>query len=87
VGTLCPTFSDACVALGLLGDDREWEQAMTDADVWATPKELCRLFVSMLIFCDVSYPNKFGSSQHADVRHNTCTVQGLRLNPAFEKEI
>lgn len=31
--------------------------------------------------------NKFWSSQHADVRHNTCTVLGLRLNPAFEKEI
>lgn len=39
VVTLCPTFRDACVALGLLGDDREWEQAMTDADVWATPKD------------------------------------------------
>ena len=34
-GTLYPTFQAACVALGLLEDDREWIDCLTEASVFA----------------------------------------------------
>ena len=30
------TFQEACRALGLLGDDKEWQEAFTKASSWAT---------------------------------------------------
>ena len=33
-GTLYPTFQAACVALGLLDDDREWIDCLTEASVF-----------------------------------------------------
>jgi hypothetical protein len=29
-------FKDACIAMGLLADDNEWNQALEEADVWAS---------------------------------------------------
>jgi len=55
-GHLYPTFQDACQALGLLGDDREWSYAITDASHWALPHQLRELFVTILIFCHVANP-------------------------------
>jgi hypothetical protein len=31
---LHPTFKDACQALGLLGDDNMWREALKEASVW-----------------------------------------------------
>ncbi|EEC66681.1 hypothetical protein OsI_32985 [Oryza sativa Indica Group] len=44
--------------MGLLGDDREWSHAITDAAQWALPYQLRQLFVMMLLFCQVSDPAK-----------------------------
>lgn len=35
-----PTYRSACNALGLLGDDREWHDALNKAGQWATSFEL-----------------------------------------------
>ena len=32
-GVMYPTFKDACQALGLLGDDNEWREALREASV------------------------------------------------------
>ncbi|XP_021971488.1 uncharacterized protein LOC110866654 [Helianthus annuus] len=48
------TFRDACEALSLIGDDREWQTAFIDASTWATSSELRSLFVHMLLFCEVN---------------------------------
>ncbi|XP_074355163.1 uncharacterized protein LOC141693869 [Apium graveolens] len=53
-GVTYPTFKAACYALGLLDDDREWIDCLSEAAVWATGNELRNLFVTMLIFCQVS---------------------------------
>ncbi|CAN6372728.1 unnamed protein product [Urochloa humidicola] len=55
-GVKYPTFQAACQALGLLGDDREWSYAMTDAARWALPYQLRELFVTLLLFCNVIDP-------------------------------
>nr|KAJ0217971.1 hypothetical protein LSAT_V11C300113370 [Lactuca sativa] len=46
---ICPTFRDACYALGLLDDDREYIEAIKEASHSATSYYLQSLFSMMLI--------------------------------------
>nr|XP_043639291.1 uncharacterized protein LOC122610362 [Erigeron canadensis] len=62
-GQIQPTYRAACEKLGLLGDDKEWQFAFTEAAAWATPSELRSLFTHMLLLCDVSDPIEFWESQ------------------------
>ncbi|XP_071718873.1 uncharacterized protein [Rutidosis leptorrhynchoides] len=55
-GTLHPTFKDACFAYGLINDDREWTTAITEARLWASGAQLRDLFVTILLFCNVTKP-------------------------------
>ncbi|XP_028807349.1 uncharacterized protein LOC114762065 [Neltuma alba] len=48
---LYPTFRDACYALGLLEDDKEYIDAMKEANQWASPSYLRRMF-SILLLCN-----------------------------------
>ncbi|PWA42922.1 hypothetical protein CTI12_AA538510 [Artemisia annua] len=50
------TFKEVCFAYGLLNDDKEWTQAITEASFWALGSQLRDLFVTILLFCDVSKP-------------------------------
>ncbi|XP_068322118.1 ATP-dependent DNA helicase PIF1-like [Pyrus communis] len=52
-GVLQPTFQAACNSLGLLGDDKEWNNAMLEAMVTASSHQL---FVTLVLFCDVADP-------------------------------
>ena len=51
-------FRSACYAFGFLNDDKEWHEALNHASHWASGKQLRELFVTMLIFCEVSDPYK-----------------------------
>ncbi|XP_011859026.1 PREDICTED: uncharacterized protein LOC105556539, partial [Vollenhovia emeryi] len=53
-----PTFTAACLALGLIEDDEEWYRAMNEAKVWMMPKRFRRLFVRILIHCQPVHPKK-----------------------------
>ncbi|GJV97841.1 DNA helicase [Tanacetum coccineum] len=53
---LYPTNKAACEILGLLGGDQEWIEALQEAKAFATSSELRKLFVQILMFCDVSNP-------------------------------
>ncbi|GJT41346.1 DNA helicase [Tanacetum coccineum] len=48
----------ACQALGLLGDDNEWEIAFEETCGSATPEELRFLFSHVLLYCDVADPSR-----------------------------
>ncbi|GJV25655.1 DNA helicase [Tanacetum coccineum] len=50
------TNKAACEAIGLIGGDEEWTMALQEAAAFATASELRRLFVHILIFCNVSSP-------------------------------
>ncbi|KAH9536325.1 hypothetical protein CY35_17G101600 [Sphagnum magellanicum] len=52
------TFKDACIAMGLFADDNEWHQALEEAGVWASGRQLCDMFASMLMFCEVTNPRQ-----------------------------
>ena len=53
-GILYPTFKQTCSVRGLLADDREWYNAFDEAAAWATSRQLRKLFVTMLLFCEVN---------------------------------
>ncbi|XP_071739897.1 uncharacterized protein [Rutidosis leptorrhynchoides] len=55
-GTLHPTFKDACFAYGLINDDRDRTEAITEARLWASGAQLRDLFVTILLFCNVTKP-------------------------------
>ncbi|GKA06643.1 DNA helicase [Tanacetum coccineum] len=57
-GQILPTYRAACEALGLLGDDREWDIALEESGVSASSAQLRTLFAQILIYCDVSDPPK-----------------------------
>ncbi|GJX83956.1 DNA helicase [Tanacetum coccineum] len=57
-GQILPNYRAACEALGLLGDDKEWDTALEESTVSATSKELRILFSQILIYCDVADPLK-----------------------------
>ncbi|GJY51126.1 DNA helicase [Tanacetum coccineum] len=48
----------ACEALGLLGDDREWETTLEEACVSSTSEQLICVFSHILLHCDVADPSK-----------------------------
>ncbi|KAJ1279261.1 hypothetical protein BS78_04G142100 [Paspalum vaginatum] len=58
-GRVYATFRQACDARGLLGDDEEWYNAFDEAAAWATSHQLRRLFVTMLLFCEVNDEEAF----------------------------
>ena len=52
-----PIFQTACKSLGLLGDDKEWNQALLEAVNTTSLAQLKQLFVVMIFFCVVSEPS------------------------------
>ncbi|TVU44908.1 hypothetical protein EJB05_04371 [Eragrostis curvula] len=85
------TFHAACEALGLLGDDREWSQAMTDASYWALPYELRELFVTLLLFSQVTNPAKlfdeFAHLMGDDIRYRINKLSSGISIPSLEQYI
>lgn len=55
-GVLHPTFKEACYALGLLGDDREYIDGIEEASFWASGFYLRKLFAMLLLSGSVSRP-------------------------------
>ncbi len=53
-----PTFKVACLARGLLQDDTEWDQCLSEASSVQLPKSLQQLFASLLIYNNVTNPGQ-----------------------------
>ena len=89
-GTVCATFQDACIAMGLLESDREWFRAMNEAERVLTPKQLRALFVIILLFSNPSNPlelwNAFKDALSGDYFHYRMK-QLPHSNPADSREL
>uniref|UniRef100_A0A803N417 ATP-dependent DNA helicase n=1 Tax=Chenopodium quinoa TaxID=63459 RepID=A0A803N417_CHEQI len=57
-GVIHPTFRSACHALGLLDDDNEWHETLSEASSWALGSQLRNMFCSILMFSKVSDPKQ-----------------------------
>jgi hypothetical protein len=75
-----------CEALGLLGDDREWSHSMTDAAHWAIPYQLRQLFVTILLFCQVTRPAKL-FDEFAQIMGDDMRYRIHRLTPAIPEPL
>ncbi|XP_021729317.1 uncharacterized protein LOC110696333 [Chenopodium quinoa] len=57
-GVIHPTFRSACHAFGLLDDDNEWHETLSEASNWASGSQLRNMFCSILMFSEVSDPKQ-----------------------------
>ena len=57
-GVVHPTYKSACYALGLLNDDKEWDDCIKEASHWASAPQMRQLFCTILLFCKVTDPAK-----------------------------
>ncbi|GJX00669.1 hypothetical protein Tco_0689203 [Tanacetum coccineum] len=55
---LCHTFKEACFAYGLLNEYRECTKHISEASLWAFGPQLRDLFITILLFYDISRPLK-----------------------------
>ncbi|XP_024892751.1 uncharacterized protein LOC112467995 [Temnothorax curvispinosus] len=55
-GVVCSTFQSACKALGLLEDDKHWDNTLEEAALCDSSFKLRELFTVMLVFCQLNEP-------------------------------
>ncbi|XP_058810633.1 uncharacterized protein LOC131675610 [Phymastichus coffea] len=53
-----PTFTAACLALGLIENDDEWKHALEEGSKWMMPQRLRYLFVRIMIHCQPLNPEE-----------------------------
>ncbi|XP_058789100.1 uncharacterized protein LOC131663051 [Phymastichus coffea] len=53
-----PTFTAACLALGLIENDNEWDIALSEGVKWMMPQRFRFLFARILIHCQPVLPEK-----------------------------
>lgn len=74
------TFSEACLALGIIEDDDEWKRAMQEGTLWMMPHRLWCLFVRILIHYQPLHPDKlwdeFKSAMSKDFSRREATIPG-----------
>ncbi|XP_038701878.1 uncharacterized protein LOC119998611 [Tripterygium wilfordii] len=73
-GVVYGTFKEACYALGLLGDDKEWSECLEEVAIWATGEQVRQLFATLLLFCEVSNPYALWT------KHSEILVDGILYN-------
>ena len=61
-GKFYETYQEACYALGLLADDKEYIDAIKEASEFASSYQLRRLFVTLLLMNRISKPDVVWSS-------------------------
>ena len=53
-GIIYPSFKEACIALGLLQNDEEWDHCLKKAEQVQIEIQLHKLFIILLLFCKVT---------------------------------
>jgi len=55
-GTKYVTFREACMTLGLIADNSEWDDALSDTSTWAIEAQLRSMCCSLLMYNEVGQP-------------------------------
>nr|XP_017234917.1 PREDICTED: uncharacterized protein LOC108208855 isoform X2 [Daucus carota subsp. sativus] len=79
-GFVCPTYKEACFRRGLLESDKEWHIALDEASSFASAPQLRELFVTMLLFCEVSNPLELWEKHWSDLADDVEYTQRKLLN-------
>ena len=79
-GVVYGTFTEACAARGLVGDDLEWYRAFDEASIWGFGQSLRQLFVTMLIHCGVRderlFFERYWVTLADDIKHRVRLAMG-----------
>ncbi|KAM3234137.1 hypothetical protein P3L10_019496 [Capsicum annuum] len=78
-GVSYKTYKEACYALGLLEDDKEWNDCLAEAACWASGNELRNLFVTILIHCQVSDSAKLWRTNYEILSEDITSLQRERF--------
>ena len=65
-GVALETYQEVCRQLGLLQDDREWEEVLSEGAVTKLSYALRELFVVILLFCYPANPKELFENFHQD---------------------
>jgi hypothetical protein len=67
------TFQSTCLALGLLEDDKHWDDTMSKANLTKNSSKIQNLFAILISFCQLSEPfklwNKYKNNLSDDFKH------------------
>lgn len=66
------SFQQGCLALGLLEDDREWQQCLNDATIYQLPRHLHNLFVLILKECHPACPAQLWQTYKQSLCDDLC---------------
>ena len=69
-GMTYATFREACMALGLVADNSEWDDALNEASTWATGAQLGSMFCSLLMYNEVGQPGLLWDRHWEDLSDN-----------------
>jgi hypothetical protein len=79
-----PTFKAACLARGLLQDDAEWDQCLSEVAGVQLPKSLRQFFSSPLIYNNVTNPGRLWDRHKGaltkDFLHQARKVSGQKAS-------
>uniref|UniRef100_A0A914YYL5 ATP-dependent DNA helicase n=1 Tax=Panagrolaimus superbus TaxID=310955 RepID=A0A914YYL5_9BILA len=63
----CQTFTQTCLELGLVKDDKEWEKVLNEAKLSLMPYQMRMLFVRLLIHCSPLAPHDLWETFKSDM--------------------
>lgn len=72
------TYKDTCAALGLLDDDNEWDNALSEDSVWAAGNRLHNMSCDIVMFCEVIDANEL-RNKHQPSLLDDLEVRARRL--------
>ena len=73
-GVVHRNYKNACVALGLLDSDEEWDQCLQEAATWQSGHQLRNLFVLLLLNCHPADPLMLWNN-HIEHLSDDCKLQ------------
>ena len=81
------TYHDACMSRGLLSDDSEWHDAMTEACLSAMPAQLRDLFVAILANCHPTQPLQLWNDFKVHMIEDFIDLHGLTEHDAEQSAL
>lgn len=78
-GIVHPSFKAVCLARGLLADDSEWNEALTEASTSASARQLRDMFCSILLFCEVTNPKELFKNYWKDLTDDFLYRMGMEM--------
>ena len=94
-GHLCRSFKEACILLGLLQDDTEWDTCLYQASNIKSGKQMLHLFAMILLFCQPMIPENLWNNHKSALseeilyqnRHLTQNQNRTNISNAIENEV